>query len=300
MTKLRKKSLTVLDQVQCKKYYHQFQVTFNHLRWVMKLLLNHFEPLAFKQRRNVEHLKLDDASILALIWLQIEWQITSQTHFYRIVRTILPHLKLVERSRFNRRCRALCPVLRAIRCGLIRHSEWSDLAIIDSFPVPLCQNIRNHRAKIFRGDADIGYNATKHLWFYGFKVHVVMEADGLILNYVVTAASVHDVREAPELICHCPCPEIIADVGYVSRSLAQTLLQAGYQIWTPYRSNMAGAKEHNSRHLKKIRRRIESCFSSLTDLKVEENTTRTRSGFQTRLEMIILNYNLHHTRFITN
>ena len=37
------------------------------------------------------------------------------------------------------------------------------LAIIDSFPLPLCQPIRNHRATIFKGLADIGYNGADPL-----------------------------------------------------------------------------------------------------------------------------------------
>ena len=64
------------------------------------------------------------------------------------------------------------------------------IVIIDSFPLPLCQPVRNHRARIFDGLADIGYNASKRLWFYGFKVHMLVTLSGYILNYVVTPASV--------------------------------------------------------------------------------------------------------------
>lgn len=138
------------------------------------------------------------------------------------------------------------------------------------------------------------------MWFYGFKIHMVMELDGTILNYVVTKASVHDTKAASELIDGCPCPEVLADVGYVGKQLVEQFAQEGYQLWTPYRSNKKGAKEHNSRHLKKLRRQIETCFSMLNQYKVEENTARTPSGFQTRLELIILLYNLRTMHFITN
>lgn len=222
-------------------------------------------------------------TVLALMLMQINGGITSQTKFCWIIKLVLPHLKFLERSRFNRRCRQLLPTINRIRRGLTAQSEYSDLAIIDSFPIPVCQNVRNQRARIFKPIADIGYNATKRMWFYGFKIHVVMEADGLILNYVVTKASVHDSREAVELIQGCPCHEVIADVGYVGHNLVEAFQRDGYQLWTPYRSNMKGAKEHNSRQLKKIRRRIESCFSCLDQSKVEHNTSRTCSGFQTIL-----------------
>lgn len=256
----------MLDHFQCKKTRHEFQVTFHHLRYVMQVLLHHFAPICFITRRNFNHVKLSDASLLALMLIQTDWGITSQSRFYRIVQLLLPRLPLLERSRFNRRCRQLLPVIQLIRRNLTAHSECSDTAVIDSFPVPVCQNVRNRQVRIFNGCADIGYNATKRMWFYGFKVHVVMELDGTILNYVVTKASVHDAKEAPELIEHCPCSKVIADVGYVGKKLHnqhRQFAQQGYQLWTPYRSNMRGAKDHNSRHLKKLRRRIKSCFSEL-------------------------------------
>ena len=69
-----------------------------------------------------------------------------------------------------------------IRQELNQKINLSDqLLIIDSFPVPVCQPIRNYRAKIFRDYADIGYKATKKIFYYGFKVHAIVSADGYIL-----------------------------------------------------------------------------------------------------------------------
>ena len=67
------------------------------------------------------------------------------------------------------------------------------VAIIDSFSLPLCQPVRNQRVASFKGLADIGYNVSKHLWFYGFKVHMLVSLSGHILNYVVTPATVHNI-----------------------------------------------------------------------------------------------------------
>lgn len=290
----------MLDHNYSKQYHHQFQIIFRHWHCLMAFCLRQDGPTEFIHRRNADHTKMDDATVLTLMIIQVKWGITSQTRFYQIVKTLLPGLNLLERSRFNRRCRSLGPVLQRIRIMLTQRCQRSDIAIIDSFPVPLCQNIRNQRAKVFRDYANIGYNATKKMWFYGLKIHVVMEADGLILNYVVTKASVHDAREAPELITNCPCPLILADVGYVGQQLKHYFRAHGYELWTPYRANMRGADQHNSRQLKRLRRRIESCFACLNQDGAEHNLTRSLSGFQTRLELIIFVYNLHHMRFITN
>lgn len=37
------------------------------------------------------------------------------------------------------------------------------VAIVDNFLLPLCQPVRNHRATIFKGLADIGYKTYKYL-----------------------------------------------------------------------------------------------------------------------------------------
>ncbi|GFO98579.1 hypothetical protein LHEH8_03350 [Lactobacillus helveticus] len=97
--------------------------------------------------------------------------------------------------------------------------------IIDSFPVPVCQPVRNYRLRIFRGSANIGYKATKKIYYYGFKVHA-----------------------------------IVGDEGYLGKRLHDQLKQMGYELWTPYRKNMAGAKKHNDRQLMAIRRTMKATF----------------------------------------
>ncbi|MCC4380666.1 transposase [Limosilactobacillus reuteri] len=57
--------------------------------------------------------------------------------------------------------------------------------------------------------------------YYGFKVHVVTDTQGLIFNYDLTPASIHDSLATLEVIEHCPCTHIIADVGYIVDSLLQ-------------------------------------------------------------------------------
>ncbi|PXZ25201.1 IS982 family transposase, partial [Lactobacillus helveticus] len=44
-----------------------------------------------------------------------------------------------------------------------------------------CQPVRNYRVKIFHDIADIGYKATKKVYYYGFKVHAIVSDDGYVL-----------------------------------------------------------------------------------------------------------------------
>lgn len=82
---------------------------------------------------------------------------------------------------------------------------------------------------------------------------MVATPGGLILNYVVTPASVSDVKVALTVTQDCPCSNILADVGYISKDLRTAFAQRGYTFWIPYRSNMKGAKKHNNPVLKRTR-----------------------------------------------
>ncbi|MBS8112782.1 IS982 family transposase, partial [Streptococcus suis] len=251
-------------------------------------------PDSFKHRRNVGLAKVSDESILVLLLLQAELGMTSQRHFYTICH-LFPCGRLLERSRFNRRSKQLIWLVQLIRKAMSEMLPFDRVAIIDSFPLPLCQPVRNHRATIFKGLADIGYNASKHLWFYGFKVHMLVTLSGYILNYVITPASVHDIKVVYELLEGCKQSVILGDLGYLSSELKKDLEQQGYHLWTPFRQNMAGAKEHNNWKVMALRRTIETRFSELCRFfDIEHTLARGMTGLQLRMEQIILAHNLRY------
>ncbi|KWU07026.1 transposase, partial [Lactobacillus crispatus] len=63
-------------------------------------------------------------------------------------------------------------------------------------------------------------------------------------------------------------------------------------LWTPYRNNMKDTKQHKNHHLMAIRRTIESVFSLLSYYNAENNRARSLAGFQQRLEIAFLAYNM--------
>ena len=246
----------------------------------------------FTNRRNGDNTKLADEDLLALMCLKVHYQLTTWMALYRLVKHALPELAMIEYSRFTQRIKQLGPVLQAIRRGLLSWTNPGSIAIIDSYPLPLCQYVRNFHTRAFTGYADIGYNATKKQHFYGFKVHMAVTPSGLILNYVVTPVSLSDVKVALTVAQGCPCPNILADVGYVSKDLRAEFARRGYNFWTPYRLNMKEAKEHNDPTLKRTRRLIETTFAKLTAVGSEQTCTRSLAGLRAQIESIILAHNL--------
>ena len=282
----------MLNQLQIKRYSHRLQVEFRTLSKICKKLYYKYAPSRLTHRHNASLVKVPDYEIIALLVWQAEEGISSQRRFARCW-----GLCGLSRSRFNRRARALLGLTAQIVNDLKSRVNLSDqYMIIDSLPMPLCQLIRNRRAKVFEGTANIGYNSTKKFYYYGFKGHFAVSQDGYVLGYVITKASIHDAKEAEELILSTR-PEghfILGDEGYIGKRLHDALKIEGYILWTPYRKNMKGAKQHNKRELMAIRRTIESVFSVLKYYGIENILARSVDGFQQTVEIIVLTYNISY------
>ena len=104
-----------------------------------------FVPRKFMERRNIEHVKLSDAEIMALMLLKMQYHVPTWAAFYDLVQATIPSLPLLEYSRLIRRINQITPVFQAIRRGLLTWTTPSQTAIIDSYPLPLCQGVRNAR-----------------------------------------------------------------------------------------------------------------------------------------------------------
>ena len=129
---------------------------------------------------------------------QAEIGMKSQRKFYQLIRNFFGFTRL-ERSHFYRRSRYLMPLFRLIRL-YFNQLDFDELVIIDSFPVLLCQPVRNHRIKFLNEVVNIGYCTFKNMWSYGLKVHLAVTVSSYILDYLVILASVHDIQVAEELL----------------------------------------------------------------------------------------------------
>lgn len=111
-------------------------------------------------------------------------------------------------------------------------------------------------------------------------------------TYTITPASIHDINMVKTLVDQYPFPNILADVGYLSRKLKSELAKLGINFWTPKRHNMLHGKANNYL-LMRNRRYIETVFSQWNDIfNLEKNRAHSLSGFQTIIEQCLLVYTL--------
>lgn len=151
------------------QFTHSLQLSYEHLGNLGLRFCQHYVSCEIRQRKNANHFNISDVTIISLMCWQVLLGITNQCAFYRLL-VGLDLTGLPERSRFNRRCTAMGCLLQTLRVYLVKNCLPSvTYTITDSFPILWCQSIRNHRAKVLRSIANIGYNATKKQWFYGLK-----------------------------------------------------------------------------------------------------------------------------------
>lgn len=118
---------------------------------------------------------------------------------------------------------------------------------------------------------------------------MLVTLSGYILNYVVTPASVHDIKVFYELLEGCKQSVILGDLGYLRNELRKDLEQQGYHLWMPFHKNMAGAEEHNNWKVMAMRRTIETRFSELCRLfNIEHTLARGIAGLLNKLFWLII------------
>lgn len=116
-----------------------------------------------------------------------------------------------------------------------RRGQITGIAFIDSTSIDVCHNKRIQRNKVFKGLAKRG--KTTSGWFYGFKLHLIINERGEILAFQLTPGNVADVSVA-ETLSKGIVGKLFGDKGYISAELAKKLLKQGLELFTTLRSNM--------------------------------------------------------------
>ena len=162
-------------------------------------------------------------------------------HFYLYyVKKHMAHLfpKTVSYNRFVELERVVAlPLLLFLMKGLM--GKCTGISIIDSTPLRVCLNQRIAIHRVFKGIAQRGHCSMG--WFYGFKLHLICNEKGELLNFMLTPGNVDD-REPlnnkhfiKEIF-----GKLVGDKGYISQTLFDKLFVDGIQLVTKFKKNMRG------------------------------------------------------------
>lgn len=141
--------------------------------------------------------------------------------------------KLISYSRFVNLMKGLCVPLFAYL--LRKRGAVTGIAFVDSTSIKVCHNKRIQRNKVFKGLAKRG--KTTSGWFYGFKLHLIINDRGEILAFQITPGNISDVSVV-EKLSKGVFGKLFGDKGYISSDLGKNLLKRGLELFTTIRSNM--------------------------------------------------------------
>lgn len=142
---------------------------------------------------------------------------------------------------------------------------------VDSTPLAVCHNKRILRHKVFKDIAKRG--KTSMGWFFGSKLHLVLNHQGEIMNFCITPGNVDDRKPLTQLLKDLK-GIACGDKGYLSVEKAKTLAQKGITMVTRVKKNM--------------KKRILSCF--------QKYCLSKRGMIETVIDQLKNLYQIQHTR----
>jgi hypothetical protein len=269
----------------------QLQRLFERIHKEIKLLYERFVPSSIRQRRNIRQQIQPDTVLITVCILGKMFGFTQERMWHKfVVGNLFDKQDFPERSRFNRICRQLQGVIQWLRYQFTRRFvNQAKYTIIDSVPLPLCHSTRSFRAKRLQAYAGLGYCAAKKQHYYGFKGSFHVTDSGIIVGYVIDAASTHDVQITETLLEQSPHPYVLADKGYVSEPLRASLHRKGITLWALQRKKSKHPHPKTlHRWVRARRKQIETLFSGLCEtLKLQQIRANSLSGYHLAIDSIV-------------
>jgi len=115
--------------------------------------------------------------------------------------------------------------------------ECTGISFLDSTSIKVCHVKREKQNRVFEGFAEKGKGTMG--WFYGFKLHIIINDKGEIVDFVITKGNVDDRKPLKDKRFHKKVfGKIYADRGYIGKDLFDLLFVDGIHLVTKLRKNM--------------------------------------------------------------
>jgi hypothetical protein len=217
----------------------------------------------------------------------LETEMLSQWQEHRDLFPVIP-----TQSRFNRRRRGLMQAFNLIR-RVILHSL--DIAqdrqcIVDSLPLPMVQfrlvpfaaSSGNWKAY----GSTYGKVPSKKQTIFGYKLHLLIAMNGVILDFILAPANECDLNVGFELLSEHTDLQVLGDKAYISAEKAAHLWQHNRIRLTtiPRQNQQKQLPRHVRRLYNSIRQMIETVNAQLSSqFQIEVNHAHSFWGLCTRL-----------------
>jgi hypothetical protein len=212
---------------------------------------------------------LADSEVLTLEvvgeFLGLDQDVAIYGYFRRHYGHFFPALRRVHRTTFVRQAANLWAAKEWLWQSMLDQVPHDPaFALVDSFPLPVCQFARARRCRRFRGEATFGKDFVIRQTFYGFRVHVRLCWPGVISRIVLAPANVWEPAVVPELAEHT-LGLLLGDRNYDAPRIANELAGQGIQLLAPPRHKSRDPHPSWNLVLSHVRYRIDTVFGQLSE-----------------------------------
>ena len=156
--------------------------------------------------------------------------------------------------------------------------------LIDSTRIPTTKRHRGKRKRKMLTKANFGY--TWSGYYFGFKLHLIINSFGEIIRTEITPAKISDVSQVKKM-CQGMTGNLYGDRGYVGKDLREEVEnEFGVHLKAKPRKNMSGdyLSKRDKKFLRKCRNIIETVIGMLKrSHDLEHSRHRSNNGFYSNL-----------------
>ncbi|GAB3413470.1 IS982 family transposase [Niabella aquatica] len=207
--------------------------------------------------------------------------------------------QMLDKSRFNRRLHAVSELIVSVFWQLghcLKSMAGASEYVIDSFPVPVCDNIRISRSKLLKGKQWRGKQSSMRRYFYGVKVQVLVNSTGIPVEFGFVPGSKSDVQALKKLpLAVAAESKIYGDSAYTDYQAEDDMKAAELvELMICRKSNSRRPDQPWIRFIKEqMRKGIETAFSQIKALFLRKIHAVTFKGFLIKLVMFMLAFTLN-------
>jgi len=251
-----------------------------------------------KKKRNRKS-KMSDSEVITILILFHLKGYRCLKHFY--INHVQQHMRddFPETVSYNRfvELQKKCVLPMTVFLQSCCLGKCSGISFLDSTVLKACHYKREKQNKVFKGIAAKGRGTMG--WFFGFKLHIIINERGEIIDFLITQGNVDDRQPLKDKTFHDKVfGKIFADRGYIGKDLFEKLFVDGIHLITKIKKNMKNALMHI---YDKILLRKRAVVESVNDIlknqcQIEHTRHRSFDNFITNLVSGLIAYSLYPTK----
>lgn len=230
----------------------------------------------------------DRKTILTLsemMTIYIGFHVSNHTNFKSYYKDFLSvHYKhlfpnLISYERFNQsQNRLFMPLMLYINNRCL--GQCTGISYVDSTTLPVCHIKGEKQHKVFKGIAQKSKSTMG--WFFGFKIHLIINDKGEILSFCFSRANVDDRdTKIMAIMTKEVFGKLFGDRGYIDQKLAEYLWNDGVELIYKRRKNMKSMNlSDTDKILLRKRALIETVNDELKNIcSIQHTRHRSLQGF---------------------